>query len=346
LVYIGTISYSLYLWHWPVDLYLNTARTGLSGWQLFGVRSIVAGVIAAASTHWIENPIRLGTFRPWRNWTWTVTPVAVFATGIVVLVATIVPEAASLPSSATVPSATSTKFLLVGDSEALTLGQGLSVDAKRLGVQFENKGTAGCDFDEGLPSRVPVEIRVEGNMVGTFKIGCKDWPKTWSKLVDTERPAVVGLLMGRWDVYDRLYHGQWVHVGEPAWDAHLKYAMNLAVKTLTSRGAHVILFTIPYVSLMAGNDTSGVVYVENQPARVDAYNNLVRQVASEHTGNVTVYDLNKEFTVSKDVYTPAINGVTVRNSDGIHFTPAAGELAGSQIFPLVVKLALEPASSR
>jgi peptidoglycan/LPS O-acetylase OafA/YrhL len=349
LVYIGTISYSLYLWHWPVDLWLNTARTGLSGWQLFGVRSLVAGVIAASSTHWIENPIRLGTFRPWKNWTWTLTPAAVLATAGFVFLATIVPSARE-PVSATVAGTSShgingpspIKFLMVGDSQAKTLGTGLAVDARTVGVQFENHGQDGCDLDEDIHSRFPFKLRGNGGQLdGSVSSVCTHWQSYWAGLVKTERPSVVGILMGRGDVYDHYWNGHWVHVGETAWDDHLIYGMNLAIKILSSRGAHVILFTTPYDSPTAGGDTNGITFPENEPGRVDAYNTLVRKVASEHPGTVTVFDLNKEFTVTKDVYTPTIDGYTVRNPDGVHFLPAAGELAGRKLFPLVDKLALE-----
>jgi hypothetical protein len=160
-------------------------------------------------------------------------------------------------------------------------------------------------------------------------------------LVKTERPSVVGVLLGRGAAYDHYWHGHWVHVGETAWDDHVIQSMNLAIKILSSRGAHVILFTTPYDSPIAGGDANGITFPENEPGRVDAYNTLVRKVASEHPTTVTVFDLNKEFTVKKDVYTPTIDGYTVRNPDGVHFLPAAGELAGRQLFPLVDRLALE-----
>jgi peptidoglycan/LPS O-acetylase OafA/YrhL len=68
--YIGRISYSLYLWHWPLlvipaaaigaNLSLP-ARVGLLG---------VAFLLSAASQRWIEEPIRLGRVvgtRPFKN---------------------------------------------------------------------------------------------------------------------------------------------------------------------------------------------------------------------------------------------------------------------------------------
>src|SRR5262249_25260243 len=35
---LGKISYGVYLWHWPVYLVLDPARTGRSGWALVAVR--------------------------------------------------------------------------------------------------------------------------------------------------------------------------------------------------------------------------------------------------------------------------------------------------------------------
>ena len=79
-------------------------------------------------------------------------------------------------------------------------------------------------------------------------------------------------------------------------------------------------------------------YVENQPRSVDIYNGLVRKVAAEHPGTVTVYELNKEFRVKEDAFTSTIDGYTVRTSDGIHFTLDAGELADKELLPLVDRL--------
>jgi peptidoglycan/LPS O-acetylase OafA/YrhL len=55
---IGVLSYSLYLWHWPVYALLSEQRTGMSGWPLLGLRFSVAIAAAALSKRFVEDPIR------------------------------------------------------------------------------------------------------------------------------------------------------------------------------------------------------------------------------------------------------------------------------------------------
>src|SRR5207244_444215 len=60
LVFVGQISYGLYLWHWPIVLVLTRARTGLTGIPLLGVRVLALFAIACLSWSFVEMPIRRG----------------------------------------------------------------------------------------------------------------------------------------------------------------------------------------------------------------------------------------------------------------------------------------------
>lgn len=56
LVFVGLISYSLYLWHWPLLVFWRTGRpleTGGEGWVV-----LVAFGLAAASWRFVEQPLR------------------------------------------------------------------------------------------------------------------------------------------------------------------------------------------------------------------------------------------------------------------------------------------------
>ncbi|HWB38263.1 MAG TPA: acyltransferase, partial [Rugosimonospora sp.] len=60
LVWLGRISYGVYLYHWPLFEYLDAGRTGLSGLGLLALRLTAVLVVATLSYHLIEQPIRRG----------------------------------------------------------------------------------------------------------------------------------------------------------------------------------------------------------------------------------------------------------------------------------------------
>lgn len=63
LVYVGLISYSLYLWHWPAIVLLRL-QGGEASSSPGVILALVAGIflVAVASYHWVEKPLR--TWRP------------------------------------------------------------------------------------------------------------------------------------------------------------------------------------------------------------------------------------------------------------------------------------------
>jgi peptidoglycan/LPS O-acetylase OafA/YrhL len=58
LVLIGALSYSLYLWHWPLYAVLSPARTGWDGWSLTALRLGASLAVGLASFHLVEQRVR------------------------------------------------------------------------------------------------------------------------------------------------------------------------------------------------------------------------------------------------------------------------------------------------
>ncbi|HLK45693.1 MAG TPA: acyltransferase, partial [Acidimicrobiales bacterium] len=58
--FVGRVSYGLYLWHYPLFLWLDHAHTGFSGLHLLAVRVVATLCVATASFYLVERPIRHG----------------------------------------------------------------------------------------------------------------------------------------------------------------------------------------------------------------------------------------------------------------------------------------------
>jgi peptidoglycan/LPS O-acetylase OafA/YrhL len=57
--YVGRLSYSLYLWHWPVLVFLRWT-IGLEQLAIQLAYPVIVAALAGASYHWVETPLRTG----------------------------------------------------------------------------------------------------------------------------------------------------------------------------------------------------------------------------------------------------------------------------------------------
>ena len=329
LVWLGAISYGVYLWHWPIFLALNGERTGWSGWRLFALRCAVTVAVAAASWWLLEQPIRR-----WRPVIVPMLPLAgataATAAAVTMLVLPVGVKPADAPLGPDVDSAalvsvspevpvevrsaagTSTpgtkRVAVFGDSVAWTLMRYLPPTP---GLSFTNYTTIGCGVARGGP------YRYAGQTLNQ-KPECDAWPSRWSRRINHDRPDVVLLIIGRWEVVDRVNEGDWTHIGDDAYDGYLRGELQRALDILTSTGAHVVVTTEPYNR--RGERADGSLYPEDQPVRADRWNTLLRSVIGKRS-DVTVLDLNKKLCPD-GYYTTKVDGIKMR-MDGVHPTPEA-----------------------
>ncbi|HWE65044.1 MAG TPA: SGNH hydrolase domain-containing protein, partial [Acidimicrobiales bacterium] len=223
-------------------------------------------------------------------------------------------------------------MLLVGDSIALTLGIGLSVDSQqRYGITISNHSTLGCDLDPTLPV-------LTSDKIGPATAGCSEWRALWPFLTAGVHPEVVALGLGRWETSDHYFEGHWVHIGQPVWDAHVASDLRQAIAIFQTFGAKVVLLTMPYID-PPDLQPDGQPFVENTPARTQDYNRVVAQVARADPGEVTAMALNHMLSPG-GTYTATVDGVLARWSDNIHVSNAGGEFLQRDILPIVDRLGL------
>jgi len=346
LTFIGQISYGLYLWHWPIFLVLNNARTGLEDWPLFLLRVAVTFVVAVLSWYLVETPVRQMTFGSWKSWAWV--PVGAAAVAGTLFVTASVSAAAS-PNVLADPKAVDAQLatyengafpagghqvrvLVVGDSLSLTVGFWLTPYASRYDVVLRGRALDGC----GLATAVPY------NFHGTpsYPLApCASWPTLWGNDVAQLKPQVVVLIIGFWEAMDRVYQGRYQHLGDPSFDAYERANLERAVSVLGAGGTHVVLMTSPYYD--SGEQLDGQPWDEDDPGRVDILNSMIESVAAQHPGQVSVVPLNK-YLDPDGHYTASIDGQVMRFADGVHTTQEAGTYLAPKILPQLAAAAHSP----
>jgi len=341
--YLGVISYGIYLWHWPLFLLLTHQRTGLSEGGLLALRLAVTLAVSMISYHLVELPVRQRRLRLPRPR--VTAPIAVAALVGVLVAATPpapapppVAAAASLPPADTSLRSTkpagSTRVLFVGDSVALALAQSLARSEPAYSVHIDNAGLLGCGIALGSPRRFR---GVESADPGF----CHRWPQLRAQEVAADRPAVVAVLVGEWELMDRYRDGKWQHIGEPAYDAYLAGQLDLLINIVSARGARVALLTTPCRA--PDESPSGAPWPESVPQRLDRFNMLLEAAARRHAPAASVLDL-KALVCPGGKYVPKLDGVQIRSSDGIHFPAAAIPPVARQVLPELRRLALAPRS--
>jgi peptidoglycan/LPS O-acetylase OafA/YrhL len=334
LVWLGTISYGVYLWHWPVFLAVNGERTGWSGTALFAARCAATLAIAAVSWWVIEQPIRR-----WRPVRVPLLPLAAAASGTAVAVTVLVVPVGARPSAeatvgqppnvaaaaATAASPPTPKqtarpavprdpnrprtVSVFGDSIAASLMQYLPPTP---GYDFIDRTIIGCSIVRAGPYRYSGQTLQQ-------KSECDGWPGRWAKQLAEDQPDEAVLIVGRWETVDRVNEGRWTHIGDPTFDAYLVAELTRALDVLGSTGARVVVTTVPYSRY--GEKPDGSLYPEDQSDRVDQWNTLLRRVIGRRPdrADIAVLDLNRKLCPA-GVYTAKVDGITVR-SDGVHLTP-------------------------
>jgi peptidoglycan/LPS O-acetylase OafA/YrhL len=282
LVAVGLRSYSLYIWHWPVRVFV-TSSSGLHGFGLFVVRLAISAVLAEISFRLVEQPLRVG--RPAQR-AGSRPAIAYYAALVAIAIALVVSVDAPQPlpptSLAQLGSAPSIaaankpvpgrpgplRIDLFGDSQGLVFGLGGDYHATELGITVGGDASLGC----GL---VQTDHLSEGRLLKNPG-HCAGWQERWRTILRREPKARIGVMAGAWETLDQQTGTGVVRFGTQAWTDLITSSVRDALQVLSSDGRTVYLFQVP---CFGSGDANEPLPERHDPARIAAVNDIFTNVA-------------------------------------------------------------------
>jgi peptidoglycan/LPS O-acetylase OafA/YrhL len=331
LVWLGLVSYGIYLFHWPVFLWLTPTRTGLGGNALFALRGAVTLAIAIVSYVLIEMPVRRGNLG--------MPQVRILAPTVAVLA--IVAIVATTTSSTTTTDradalqrdqprdgsnpleparSDEVRVFLAGDSQAFKLGD--TDHQLPFGLYQDSRTMLGCGIVGG-------ENVVRGRVVPTSPT-CHLWPDIYREGVEGMRPDVSVLFVGGWEVLDRQLADRRLEVFTDEYRAYLLDQLEVARGVLTPRGEPLVILGPACYDrpVFSENDVAAI---QNDPARLDWVKGVFREFAAMNPTTVTYVDLEPLLCPGGEPR-DTIAGTLVRD-DGMHFTADGAKLVWEWLEP-------------
>jgi peptidoglycan/LPS O-acetylase OafA/YrhL len=263
LVAVGVISYGLYLYHWPIFLWLTEERTGLSLWPLFALRLAVTFVAAILSYRFIEQPMikgsSLGLHGKLRFAIAPLLAVVLVATAVFATNRSAVDPLATLNASHSLqmprePSDGVLDLLVIPDTRT---------DPVMTGLQNAVRSNRSIRLTVAPP------FACSGDIVSTrYGKTCGNWARSWPSLIATHNPDAILLYADDWSgiPLTRLFGKQAL--------AQTKGAASLlaaGVSLLTSRKAPVIWAT------------SGKSFADALRLAVNPFDEAMTQLIAERT---------------------------------------------------------------
>jgi hypothetical protein len=366
LVQIGLISYGLYLWHWPIFVWLTPDEVGFDGWPLQVLRFGLTFVVAGLSYRLVEQPIRRHGWsgvraRLARVGLPAARPALLTAGAGAVVVATVVgvtagtgtgpslalrgtPTAAapidipittvSVPTGHPLPALPPSRplrLVLGGDSVAWSLGYNVVMPPD---LALRTEANLGCTAMPGMP------VTSEGLQTGL----CKDWHREWQTGAVVQHADVVVGLWGAWEVYDHRLGDTVLRAGSRT--AAVAYRTSLIEgldDTVAARpDVRILMLTIPCMderrNSLGGHDSP-----RNNRGLLAWINYQTREVAALYGGRALVVDLGPLLCPKGEVV-DEIGGVDLRR-DGVHFNEQSAPLVWSYVVDRLRPWLAQPAVS-
>jgi peptidoglycan/LPS O-acetylase OafA/YrhL len=337
---VGKVSYGAYLLHWPVFLVLDTERTHVDApGRLFVLRVAVTFALATAMYLLVEAPlrhrVRVGRRRLATGFAIAMVGVAVLAVAVPVPVGAgygVGVEATTAGGWKVRPSgagaADAPDVLVLGDSVAWSIGPAFGAWNK-----------AHPDRQLAVTGYTPFGCPLGGHeyplqwVTGEWSPwpDCVAWHRDLADVVPRMEADVVVFTSGVFELGERRIDGEWVHIGDPAYDDWLRGRLAYLADLMATVDAPVLWMTFAHVRLRDSSDPTRP-WQEipgNDPARVDRLNELLREVVDGRPGFELV-ELGAWTDAKPD------GGFEPDFRDGTHYQWGAADELGTWLAPQVL----------
>jgi peptidoglycan/LPS O-acetylase OafA/YrhL len=359
--YLGSRSYGLYLWHWPVFMVMRHQDYPWMDQRLrVTLEFAITLAITELSLRLVEMPVRDGSamrrLDAWRadgdlrararGWVVVGTTTAVLSVGFVGgRIATADPvdvatggKAATFDASSfaalapvaaratpgTLPESLPRRIVVVGDSQANALVKN-APSGLGATLQLANGSVEGCGLiDVG-------QIRTTAHFRRAFG-DCQGWEHKWAASARAARAQVALVVLGAWDMFDIQRDNGVLAFGTPADDAYLLAQLRRGVDALVGAGSKVALLEIPCYRPVDGG---GLIAL---PERGDDHrtahlNQLLRQTAAGDPAHVVFVTGPRDWC-----HDAAIATDLAYRWDGVHYYRPGAKLVFNTITPELVAI--------
>ena len=348
LVAVGRRSYGLYLWHWPIFVFLGV-RHGST--VRFTTALVLTVICSELCYRYVELPARRGAIgRWWRSaGPARVRVVAAGAAAVVVLAGVYAavgpydraqggeatfrspappPTPAAAGPATTAGPAPPRRVAIVGDSQAHSLAVNEPAGLAET-LAIVDGSLDGCSvYDAG-------SVRSARAGFGNSFAMCEGWQDDWAAAVSGADAEIALVVLGAWDVFDLVTgDGEILPFGTAGWDTYVTANLQTGVDALVGAGARVALLEVP---CMRPKDVEGAgvpaLPERGDDARVAHVNGLLRGVAAANPGQVVFVDGPDAWCNDEAV----ANDLAMR-WDGVHVYQPGAALIYETITPALLAL--------
>lgn len=344
IAWIGVVSYGIYLWHWPMILWLGVRQAvGVRAFLLGSVAVFLTLVISAVSYYTVELPIRRGRAdgaHARRGWMFRRPGLVLASVPVVLLIVASVSVAAT---TVPLPASGVPVVMLAGDSVPLHLEVAFEKTSSARGWRMVSAAQGGCPVSGETSTKITGEVLHEAAGCASITAPSQD------SLIDQVDPDVV-VWWDRWSLSSFITpDGERVKTGTDRFWTLRSATLDATVRRLAAQGARVVFVaTEPpgegVWSLCGGErclpDWSRF-QIDHYDDITTRWNAILRRYAADHPDVATYVSVTDEICRDESVPCNDMIGDAPARPDGTHYE-GAGEVEVTTLLAELVSPMMSP----